>query len=178
MGEALRATSIGGRESPEPPALSHPSWSISTLERDRTLSALWRKSGLPGEPIGLSLSEQNDDTTVVIVSMNALAPEGRATASHIYGERVGASKIVAIDNVSTVEDVVIKYLTTVEPALDDAEPTVRLVQDGLGIKIEIASDRVRLGPLLRRLTDPASESLIPLRDLLDTNSVVLEIASN
>ncbi|MFB9315113.1 hypothetical protein [Nocardioides plantarum] len=174
VGEVLRSNSVAGRWTPELASPEPSSWSMTSLERDKTLASFWKKSGLPGEPIGLSLSEFSAETTVVVVSTGELPSGDEAVA--VYGHHVDASRVLTIDNVSTIEEIVEKYLASVQPALAEADLHIRVLAEGDVVRIQVGSEKIRLGPVLRDLTVPDSELLVPLRDLLRASAVVLEIA--
>lgn len=151
-------------------------WALDTLERDAALARMWRKAGLPGEPIGLSFYERDDDVTVVFVCGDSLDRDTLEAIDSMYRERVGASEVVALLGITTVEEAVREFLLTRIPELRAADPAIRLQRAGQRVTVHIASERARLSPHVRRFNEPGSSLLSPLTELLDVETIDVEVA--
>lgn len=149
--------------------------SVSLLRRDPTLARIWRKSGLPGEPAGLAVADHGESATLVVV-LKELADGTLRAAIEQVRVQSQTEAVITIDEASSVQDVVERYLLKRVPELAKAEPAVALQVEGSRLVVTLASVTARLGHQLRIINDPDERVLEPLAAVLPYDVIDVELA--
>ncbi|MBI5105287.1 MAG: hypothetical protein HZB46_09955 [Solirubrobacterales bacterium] len=139
---------------------------LPALRSDATLRHMWKSAGLPGEPLAIGLDASPDDVTVLAICHEALDPPAAEAVQQAFRDRVGATMVIAIPNVSSLSELVAGYLFSRMPELAAAQPRLDVIESEAALVIQLHSDTHRVSRFLKTINDPDSRILGPLASVL------------